>query len=149
MSSKSSIVLSALGNGSICCSKFKLAWRLRTPKHDNGPSLRLAGAFISPSATYLALSWNVYLFMVEEIASARASNVDIQTLFDFVQTYSATIDTAAWLALLLLFELETFVIPDRSLRGLCHLDSSRSAHLYDDYCRHLLGLLFGVDHPYR
>ena len=68
-------------------------------------------------ATYLALSWNVYLFMVEEIASARASNVDIQTLLDFIQTYSATIDTAAWLALLLLFELETFVIPDRSLRG--------------------------------
>ncbi len=82
----------------------------------SAPALGLRFQF-AKYATYLALSWNVYLFMVEEITTARASNVDIQTLFDVIQTYSATIDTAAWLALLLLFELETFVISDRRLRG--------------------------------
>jgi hypothetical protein len=34
-----------------------------------------------------------------------------------VQVFAATIDTAAWVVLLLLFELETYVLDDRRIRG--------------------------------
>ncbi|NND58731.1 MAG: hypothetical protein HKN49_00540, partial [Gammaproteobacteria bacterium] len=37
--------------------------------------------------------------------------------YNFVEAYSATVDTLAWVILLLLFELETAVIPDDKLRG--------------------------------
>jgi hypothetical protein len=36
---------------------------------------------------------------------------------EFVQVFAATIDTAAWVVLLLLFELETYVLDDRRIRG--------------------------------
>ena len=69
-------------------------------------------------AVYLALLNNVYLFMVEEIRSAAALNIEISSFGSFFQTFSATIDTAAWLILLIFFELETYVLSDRSLRGI-------------------------------
>lgn len=68
-------------------------------------------------AVYLALLNNVYLFLVEELEAAAALNVAVTSFASFFQTFSATIDTAAWLILLLCFELETYVLPDRSLRG--------------------------------
>lgn len=67
--------------------------------------------------TYALLSLNVYLFLEEELISAShsaASQFDLATL---VQLFSATLDTAAWVILLLLFELETAVIPDEKLIG--------------------------------
>ena len=68
--------------------------------------------------TYALLSFNVYLFLEEELVSASyslSSDFDVGTL---VQLFSATLDTAAWVALLLLFELETAVIPDNRLVGM-------------------------------
>ena len=68
-------------------------------------------------AVYLALLNNVYLFLVEEIESAAALNTSATSLASVFQLFSATIDTAAWLVLLLFFELETYVLSDRTLRG--------------------------------
>jgi hypothetical protein len=67
--------------------------------------------------TYALLSFNVYLFLQEELLSAAHSGLGSLNLSAIVQLFSATLDTAAWVLLLLLFELETAVIPDARLIG--------------------------------
>ena len=66
---------------------------------------------------YLALLANVFLFLIEEIDSAGALNTSVTGFASFFQIFSTTIDTAAWLALLIFFELETYVLSDNTLRG--------------------------------
>lgn len=68
-------------------------------------------------AVYLALLANVFLFLREEIDSAGALNTSVTGFVSFFQIFSTTIDTAAWLALLIFFELETYVLSDNTLRG--------------------------------
>ena len=68
-------------------------------------------------AVYLALLSNVYLFLVEEIDSAAALNTSVTSLASVFQIFSSTIDTAAWLVLLVFFELETYLLSDQTLRG--------------------------------
>ena len=68
-------------------------------------------------ATYIALSMNVWFFFIEEIASARFAIETGVAVAMGIQLFSATLDTIAWVILLLLFELETAVIPDHRLRG--------------------------------
>ena len=67
--------------------------------------------------TYLALSVNIVLFLQEELATVAASFRGEIDLMGLIQRFSATLDTAAWVLLLLLFELETAVIPDDRLMG--------------------------------
>lgn len=66
---------------------------------------------------YLALLANVFLFLIEEVDSAGALNTSVTSFASFFQIFSTTIDTAAWLALLIFFELETYVLSDNKLRG--------------------------------
>lgn len=66
---------------------------------------------------YLLLSLNVYLFLQEELVALEHTFVDGFELSQIIQVFSATIDTAAWVILLLLFELETSVLDDRRIRG--------------------------------
>jgi hypothetical protein len=68
-------------------------------------------------ATYLALCFNVYLFLREELLSLEHTFTGGLALGDVVQVFAATIDTAAWVILLLLFELETWVLDDEQIRG--------------------------------
>lgn len=81
---------------------------------------------------YLALVGNVFLFLFKEVAA-------VEHLFDgevpvgqLINVFAASIDTAAWVLLLLAFELETHQIPDERLtrrlltaflvlRSLCYL----------------------------
>lgn len=66
---------------------------------------------------YTLLAINVYLFFSEEWLASKvifASGINLGTL---IEAFSSTIDTAAWLILLLLFELETSVIDDEHLKG--------------------------------
>jgi hypothetical protein len=54
----------------------------------------------------------VYWFFIEEFAAAKiqfSSGVDLSQM---IEAYAATIDTAAWVILLLMFELETYVLDD-------------------------------------
>jgi hypothetical protein len=81
---------------------------------------------------YTLLAINVYLFFSEEWLASNvvfAAGVSLDTI---IEAFSSTIDTAAWLILLLLFELETSVIDDENLvgatkwslhivRGLCYI----------------------------
>ena len=68
-------------------------------------------------AIYGLLALNIFLFLQEEMGSAREVFGDSIAWSRLTEAFSATIDTAAWVILLLLFELETAVIPDEKLQG--------------------------------
>ena len=68
--------------------------------------------------TYTLLSLNIWLFFSEELNSARFAIETGEEVALGVQLFSATLDTLAWVIMLLLFELETAVIPDERLRGM-------------------------------
>lgn len=68
-------------------------------------------------AVYALLSVNIWLFLQEELVSASHATAPGTDILAWIQLYSATLDTAAWVILLLLFELETAVIPDQRLVG--------------------------------
>ncbi len=66
---------------------------------------------------YVLLAINIGMFLYTEWQAARHTFQDGVSPGDVIEAFTATIDTAAWVILLLLFELETFVIPDTRLRG--------------------------------
>lgn len=81
---------------------------------------------------YALLTLNIYLFFAEEKAAAALEFADGIAALDIIGAYSATIDTAAWVILLLMFELETWVLEDvqftrpvalflHGLRALCFI----------------------------
>lgn len=67
--------------------------------------------------TYLALLLNVGFFLREELGSLEHTFSGALTLAQYVQVFAATIDTAAWVVLLLLFELETSILDDAKIKG--------------------------------
>lgn len=67
--------------------------------------------------TYALLTVNVFLFLQEELLAVEHTFVEEFALADLIQMFSATVDTGAWVILLLLFELETSVISDDKIRG--------------------------------
>ena len=81
---------------------------------------------------YGLLTVNVFLFFGEELLATRLEFPDGIAPGDFFKAYAATVDTAAWVILLLMFELETWVLEDRhftrpvsltlhALRAVCYL----------------------------
>lgn len=64
-------------------------------------------------AVYALLTLNIFLFFAEENAAAQFQFVDGIPAADFIEAFASTIDTAAWVLLLLLFELETGLLDDR------------------------------------
>lgn len=66
---------------------------------------------------YSFLALNVYLFFREEWLASKVIFAAGVNLDNIIEAFSSTIDTAAWLVLLLLFELETYVIDDKKLKG--------------------------------
>lgn len=82
---------------------------------------------------YALLVLNVYLFFAEEWAASayRFENGGVG-LTEIIEGFAASIDTAAWVVLLLMFELETSVLADdrvsrrttmtmHTLRALCYV----------------------------
>jgi hypothetical protein len=63
-------------------------------------------------AVYAFLAFNIYVFFAEEHAAAQLQFSNGVALGDMIEAYAATIDTAAWVVLLLMFELETFVLEE-------------------------------------
>jgi hypothetical protein len=83
-------------------------------------------------AVYALLTVNVYVFWSEEVVAAAVQFPDGVPLPAMIDAYVATIDTAAWVVLLLMFELETYVLDDhhftptvtrtlQSVRVFCYL----------------------------
>ena len=82
-------------------------------------------------SVYILLAMNVYWFFADEYSAAQLQFADGVGLQDLIEAYAATIDTFAWVVLLLMFELETYVLEDRhftkhvtwllhGLRALCY-----------------------------
>ena len=83
-------------------------------------------------SVYGLLTINVFVFFGEEFLATRLEYPDGVAPGDFFKAYAATIDTAAWVILLLMFELETWVLEERhftrpvalslhALRAVCYL----------------------------
>ena len=68
-------------------------------------------------AIYALLAYNAFLFFGEDLAASAETYGDTITWRNVIEAYSASIDTTAWVMLLLLFELETAVLPDHLLNG--------------------------------
>lgn len=64
-------------------------------------------------AVYVFLAMNVYWFFADERLAATLQFPDGVGVADLIEAFAATIDTAAWVVLLLMFELETYVLEDR------------------------------------
>ena len=64
-------------------------------------------------AVYSLLALNVYLFWSAEFSAALVKFPDGVSGRHLIDAYATTIDTAAWLVLLLMFELETYLLHDR------------------------------------
>lgn len=62
---------------------------------------------------YALLTLNIYLFFAEEWAASGFRTAGDLGPGDVLEAFAATIDTAAWVVLLLLFELETWTLDDR------------------------------------
>lgn len=58
-------------------------------------------------AVYLALLGNVWFFFVEDSGAASVRLEEASPLLRTIEVFAQSIDTAAWVVLLLLFELET------------------------------------------
>jgi len=63
-------------------------------------------------AVYLLLLSNLVQFFFEDLGSLRQMDAAALSLADYVSVFAVTLDTAAWVVMLLLFELETAVIAD-------------------------------------
>jgi hypothetical protein len=82
-----------------------------------------------------------FCFWLRRLIRQGAMNASVIGVASFFQIFSTTIDTAAWLALLIFFELETYVLSDNTLRG----RTGRLIHIVRalclaDYLDSLLGL---------
>jgi hypothetical protein len=66
---------------------------------------------------YALLMLNTWLFLQEELSTLNRLFIDGFDKDLLFQAFSATIDTAAWVILLLVFELQTFILPDDAMRG--------------------------------
>ncbi len=83
-------------------------------------------------AVYAFLTLNIYIFYAEESAAVASQFPEGVGLHNVREAFSATIDTFAWVVLLLMFELETYVLDDRhftkavavtlhGLRAVCYI----------------------------
>ena len=63
-------------------------------------------------AVYALLTVNIYLFFSEEWAASAYRFSNGISVAEIIEGFTASIDTAAWVILLLMFELETYVLDD-------------------------------------
>jgi len=82
-----------------------------------GSSLRYRAFTAIKYLVYALLCLNIYLFLQEELLALEHTFVDGFEPGQLIQVFAATIDTAAWVILLLLFELETSVLDDSRIQG--------------------------------
>ncbi len=91
---------------------------MRSPalhRHFNLTPMQLYRVF--KYSVYCLLAANVFFFFIEE----ASDSLELYGLWlpwpHIAEAYSSTIDTLAWVMLLLLFELETAIIADEQLKG--------------------------------
>jgi len=67
---------------------------------------------------YAVLCYNLYIFYVDDFSASAQTFSEGVSLGNVVLAFSATIDTAAWILLLVVFELETFIVSDENIKGI-------------------------------
>ncbi len=101
-------------------------------------------------AVYALLTLNIWFFGREEFLAAQLEYPNGIPLGSIIGAYAATIDTAAWVVLLLMFELETYILEDRhftrpvtltlhSIRAVCY------AFIVYSFYGYVANLLFSYD----
>jgi hypothetical protein len=63
---------------------------------------------------YLSLSVNFFVYVVDDYQALRSALPAGAPLMDVLTRFSTSIDTGAWMGLILLFELETYTLPDEA-----------------------------------
>ena len=81
-------------------------------------------------SVYALLAFNIYVFWSEEAHAAAVQYSTGIPLLEIISAYAATIDTAAWVVLLLMFELETYVLEDQHYNRIV----TRSLHTIRAFC---------------
>ena len=66
---------------------------------------------------YLLLANDIYHFFVEDYSASAQTFAKGVSPSQIIEAFTATIDTAAWLILLLIFELETYILDDEQMKG--------------------------------
>ena len=66
---------------------------------------------------YAFLSYNMFLFFQGELLASAETFRDGIQLDEFILAFSASIDSLAWIVLLLIFELETSILSDEVLKS--------------------------------
>jgi len=66
---------------------------------------------------YILLAFDIYHFFIEDFSASTQTFAKGILLSEIIEAFTATIDTAAWLVLLLLFELETYILEDEQIKG--------------------------------
>lgn len=66
---------------------------------------------------YLLIAYDIYHFFLEDYAASQQTFSQGISAGQIIEAFTATIDTVAWLVLLLLFELETYVLEDEQITG--------------------------------
>lgn len=82
----------------------------------NNPIIREWLFIVTKYVTYGLLCLNGYLFYVDELAASEVTFARSLTFSEVIEVYSASIDSAFWIMLVVLLELETYVIDDRILK---------------------------------
>ena len=79
--------------------------------------LGLQGFTLFKIVVYSALCYSGGSFIYEDIIAAQLLLSDSSSIAEVLNIFSVTIDTVAWMILLLIFELETSVLEDEVLQG--------------------------------
>jgi hypothetical protein len=66
-------------------------------------------------SVYAFLTANIFIFFREEYHASQLQFADGMAFGQWLEAYAASIDTTAWVLLLLMFELETYVLSDEQL----------------------------------
>lgn len=80
------------------------------------PGFRQRSFVVVKYLVYGVLAWNGYQFFLAEHQAQATTFIDGVPLSQIGEVYSGSIDSAFWILLLLLLELETYVIDDATLR---------------------------------
>ncbi|TNE56777.1 MAG: hypothetical protein EP340_11040 [Alphaproteobacteria bacterium] len=91
---------------------------MKDPTLSTGPSgwkWRLYQAF--KYTVYFLLIFNMVSFFMESLEASRTTFKNGVPFSELVNVFTAAVDSGAWIVLLLLFELETYVLSDDKIKG--------------------------------
>jgi hypothetical protein len=68
-------------------------------------------------SVYTLLTINFLIYFYDDFMAYKAAMPVNPGLTDYIEFFATTIDVAAWLGLVYLFEFETYILPDEAFKG--------------------------------